>query len=277
MTSESAATSDLNSLSRVRERVGVRAACVEFVAPHLSVHRRTGTPLSFVRRRVARFAARLAATGIVAAICPLAAVQAAQVEALEVRLFLQDSGTFSAPIAESAELWNVIIGNYNDDDTRPSSSTFVRVQVSGPSGSYNGIALWALHLAFWSSVGLAVAAWAWSVDESPSFKHYAQVFGLFSAVALALRLALEAAARKATVDAYRRADPLRVELSLLPDGIEVQYHELSLKARWSSIRATTQDDRNLYLHFEAGSALPVPKQAPPEVVSMIAAKTTRFP
>jgi hypothetical protein len=87
---------------------------------------------------MARFAARLAATGIVAAICPLAAVQAAQVEALEVRLFLQDSGTFSAPIAESAELWNVIIGNYNDDDTRPSSSTFVRVQVSGPSGSYNG-------------------------------------------------------------------------------------------------------------------------------------------
>ena len=48
------------------------------------------------------------------------------------------TGTFSAPLTESSELWNIIIGSEDAErEERPSSSTFVTVQVSGPPGSYD--------------------------------------------------------------------------------------------------------------------------------------------
>ncbi len=67
-----------------------------------------------------------------------AQAQAIRADAIEVRLFLQQTGTFSAPLRESSELWNIIIGATDEDsDERPSSSTFVRVQVSGAPRSHN--------------------------------------------------------------------------------------------------------------------------------------------
>ncbi len=85
-----------------------------------------------------RLAALLVVAGTLGAPPCLAQAQTVRAEAIEVRLFLQHTGTFSAPLTESSELWNIIIGATDDEnEERPSSSTFVRVQVSGVPGSYN--------------------------------------------------------------------------------------------------------------------------------------------
>jgi hypothetical protein len=77
----------------------------------------------------------LAIVGVFCSAPSLAQTPEIRAEAIEVRQFLQQTGTFSRPITESSELWNIIIGS--DEELRPSSSTFVRVQVAGPPGSYN--------------------------------------------------------------------------------------------------------------------------------------------
>jgi hypothetical protein len=55
------------------------------------------------------------------------------VESVEVRLFLSHSGSFSEPISEGATLWNTVIG----EGVEPSSSTFVKVQLSSEPKSYS--------------------------------------------------------------------------------------------------------------------------------------------
>lgn len=69
------------------------------------------------------------AGSVCAAVVPIAAVS------IEVRLFLADTGQFSEPITESSVLWNTIIGE--GDATRPSTSTLVKVLVSGPYGGFD--------------------------------------------------------------------------------------------------------------------------------------------
>jgi hypothetical protein len=56
-------------------------------------------------------------------------------KSIEVRLFLADTGQFSEPINETSVLWNTIIGE--GDATRPSTSTLVKVLVSGPRGGFD--------------------------------------------------------------------------------------------------------------------------------------------
>ena len=58
-----------------------------------------------------------------------------EVAAIEVRLFLADSGQLSEPITEDSELWNTIIGE--GEATKPSTSTLVKVLVTGPRGGYD--------------------------------------------------------------------------------------------------------------------------------------------
>ena len=82
---------------------------------------------------MARFAVLVVATGILSYVPCWAQAQAIRAEAIEARLFLQHAGTLSAPLTESSELWNIIIGS----EENASSSTFVRVEVSGPPGSYS--------------------------------------------------------------------------------------------------------------------------------------------
>jgi hypothetical protein len=57
------------------------------------------------------------------------------VESVEVRLFLSHSGSFSEPISEGATLWNTVIGE--GGLVEPSSSTFVKVQLSSEPKSYS--------------------------------------------------------------------------------------------------------------------------------------------
>ena len=96
--------------------------------------------MSNVRRHMVKFVAILAAAAILSYVPCLARAQAIRAEAIEARLFLQHVGSFSPPLTESPELWNVIIGH----EENASSSTFVRVEVSGPpgsSGAKNSVAL----------------------------------------------------------------------------------------------------------------------------------------
>ena len=87
---------------------------------------------------MARFVALLAAVGTLGIAPCWAQVQTVRAEAIEVHRFLQHTGAFSAPLTESSELWNIIIGTEDEERAeRPSSSTFVRVQVSGAPGSYD--------------------------------------------------------------------------------------------------------------------------------------------
>jgi hypothetical protein len=79
-------------------------------------------------------------TAALAILAPLASALAtepsrgAKVEAIEVRLFLQRSGTFSEPLPEGATLWNTVIGEGAAGE--PSSSTLVKVLVTGQPNSY---------------------------------------------------------------------------------------------------------------------------------------------
>jgi len=57
----------------------------------------------------------------------------AEIDRIDLRLYLNHSGTLSDPIEEHAELWNVIIGG---GISEPSSSTLVDVIVSSDPGSY---------------------------------------------------------------------------------------------------------------------------------------------
>lgn len=58
---------------------------------------------------------------------------AAEIDRIDLRLYLNHSGSLSAPLEENAELWNVIIGG---GISEPSSSTLVDVVVSADPGSY---------------------------------------------------------------------------------------------------------------------------------------------
>jgi len=60
---------------------------------------------------------------------------AAAIEAIEVRLFLGHSGELSEPVAEGALLWNTIIGG--GDAREPSTSTLVKISVTGAPKSYD--------------------------------------------------------------------------------------------------------------------------------------------
>lgn len=58
----------------------------------------------------------------------------AEVNRIDVRLFLNHSGTLSAPLDDRAELWNTIIGAGGAGE--PSTSTLVDVVVSSKPGSF---------------------------------------------------------------------------------------------------------------------------------------------
>lgn len=58
---------------------------------------------------------------------------AAEIDRIDLRLFMNHSGSLSAPLEEHAELWNVIIGGGMSE---PSTSTLVDVIVSAEPGSY---------------------------------------------------------------------------------------------------------------------------------------------
>jgi hypothetical protein len=74
---------------------------------------------------------RVASSLLLALLTCVLQAQAATANEVEVRLFYAHSGTFSEPIAEAAELWNVVAGEQGVRE--PSTSTFVRVQVSESS------------------------------------------------------------------------------------------------------------------------------------------------
>jgi hypothetical protein len=63
----------------------------------------------------------------------------AEIDRLDVRLYLNHSGTLSAPLDDRAELWNTIIGAGSAGE--PSTSTLVVVVVSSKRGSFvkNGV------------------------------------------------------------------------------------------------------------------------------------------
>jgi hypothetical protein len=58
----------------------------------------------------------------------------AEIDRLDVRLFLNHSGTFSAPLDDRSELWNTIIGGGSVGE--PSTSTLVDVVVSSKPDSF---------------------------------------------------------------------------------------------------------------------------------------------
>ena len=64
-----------------------------------------------------RFVALLAAAGTLSISPCSAAAQTVHADAIEVRLFLQHAGTFSAPLTESSELWNIVIGATDGEET----------------------------------------------------------------------------------------------------------------------------------------------------------------
>ncbi|MCW5664642.1 MAG: hypothetical protein KIT35_12475 [Piscinibacter sp.] len=79
---------------------------------------------------------RVASTALLGLLTLHHLAQAATADEIEVRLFYAQSGTFSEPISEGAELWNVIAGEQGLRE--PSTSTFVRVRVSeSGAGSRN--------------------------------------------------------------------------------------------------------------------------------------------
>ncbi len=57
-----------------------------------------------------------------------------EVAAIEVRLFLAHTGTFSEPIHEGTNLWNTVIGEAGLAE--PSSSTFVKILIQGKPKTY---------------------------------------------------------------------------------------------------------------------------------------------
>ena len=54
--------------------------------------------------------------------------------AIEVRLFLAYTGTFSEPIHDGTTLWNTVLGEAGL--TEPSSSTFVKIHIQGKPKTY---------------------------------------------------------------------------------------------------------------------------------------------
>jgi hypothetical protein len=77
---------------------------------------------------------RIANTLIICWLCLLAGqCIGAEIDRIDLRLYLNHSGTLSDPIGDHAELWNAIIGG---GIAEPSSSTLVDVIVSSDPGSY---------------------------------------------------------------------------------------------------------------------------------------------
>ena len=74
-----------------------------------------------------------------------AAEQPIAVSSIEVRLFMADTGQFSEPVPEKSLLWNTIIGE--GDAGGSSSSTLVKVLVSGPPGKFDKRATVSLKVA----------------------------------------------------------------------------------------------------------------------------------
>jgi hypothetical protein len=81
-----------------------------------------------------RSAVLLAAFLLLSDTCAAAPGRKSEVTAVEVRLFLAYTGTFSEPIHEGTTLWNAVIGEAGL--TEPSNSTFVKVQISGEPMTY---------------------------------------------------------------------------------------------------------------------------------------------